>query len=911
MVGAREVLPAAPCSHIRQAGRSVRPLSPFFALFILPVHFNKRTTGFPIYFGPFLFISVRFNVPEGKGADIASVKVLLNGAETEFEADLERTADYKGFLAPYGAHSKFLPFSITLPASGVNRVSVVTAPNAAGISGRAEFEVVFKKTFDAPGGQPVQTIAYDVLLPASFSPTAKETISLALPGLPSSDALEETANDSRTFVSIATGAIVVVSPTFQPTVQVDNLPCVISIPSLVTGGGSTERPAPCVETGANTLRFAYRLDIPAQSRGASYEWTLASVDMGQEAYQGLTRPVTFSGRYYGASETSSLKWQGETFPFSPAVGSGEIYASTSVGKPLIGFFVPKENEAVPDSREFIYYDHTSQTLKRIPIAATVTDLPYQLKIGEFTTGDIKLPVCGWQLLDLDLQPSEGLLPVSIESLIDLADGDTTVEIPDESQGIIEISGRKPGEVVVMFSPEETDDRFDLTVPGEQPKITLRTRNAALVAAGDSRYRSQEKLVIYSSAGEDGPTTLTDAQWQALKALGYLAVHNAAPVIASTEDLAWAMKQFGSPHPPEDLPMGTSGVTDPRKAQFYRFEGYQDHHVFNQYDMNPPKKARWTAIFGKDFDVDEFTVPVNTKYHQKTSKRITDEWEAFLSDSFDGSHQLKPGVDIQQLRRDTLNKMREINGRWGIDTSRLRPYPQIIKNGIDNARPALCNRLIANKGRLGCSLDKLKVIDEMAFGPLLKGANAARNQWWKDTIKKVFKREGKKGIGKVVPILSAAMTVSSVASASIDVNQHGWEEAAAQAVNEQLGLDDIELAREAIRQQFNTGLIAGGTPKPVLTLPNGQVLGMNERTYRCSWGTTGTVHTVDPYVISQIKVFPDGSSKVAATMEVPPFETIIETSPNFVIRDYWPKIGDPSSLYLQAKARAMANTGGNP
>lgn len=47
------------------------------------------------------------------------------------------------------------------------------------------------------------------------------------------------------------------------------------------------------------------------------------------------------------------------------------------------------------------------------------------------------------------------------------------------------------------------------------------------------------------------------------------------------------------------------------------------------------------------------------------------------------------------------------------------------------------------------------------------------------------------------------------------------------------------------------------------------------------------------------------------MEEPPFESIIEENPDFIVRDYWPKIGDSSQLYLQARARAMANSNGNP
>lgn len=82
--------------------------------------------------------------------------------------------------------------------------------------------------------------------------------------------------------------------------------------------------------------------------------------------------------------------------------------------------------------------------------------------------------------------------------------------------------------------------------------------------------------------------------------------------------------------------------------------------------------------------------------------------------------------------------------------------------------------------------------------------------------------------------------------------------------------------------------------------------MNERTYRCYRDSTGRIYKVVPYVISEIKLFPEGTSKVAAVMEVPPFEPWIEENPDFVVRDYWPKIGDSWQLYLDAKARAMAN-----
>ena len=858
-----------------------------------------------------VFDAIMGSVPPGGGADIPTVTVFLNGAETDVQGTLTRSLWYRSDYAPYGPRAEIEPFAVTMPASGVNRVAIVTAPNAAGLKGRAEFEVVFEKTFGTAAVNQLVTVARDLILPAQLTTTSKETIQLCQPGQAPTDDLVETEDNSRYFVSALTGASVVLAQHFQSSPAVDSLRCSVFMPGEDTRGAGASGNVICAETGMNTRRFSYSRTSAASSGSAGYTWTNPTVRMDERGYVGMAHPIVFPHLGYGAETDVTLKWLGRDFPITLGGFYSRKYASTATGKPLVGFLVRKDNENDPPSREFIYYDHSSSSLRRETIAATAVDTSYRIDVAGHTTEEIKVPIDGWRLLNQQLEeiPLDGLLPMSIESLIDLVEGDTSVIIPDDAKAIIEVSGRLAGDVLRVFSPEEPDDRFDMTIPGETPRITLAPRTDALTDAGDQRFRSDKILLIYSTGG-DSPDRLTDAQWEALKTMGYLAVHNASPVIADTKDLAWAMKEFGPPHPPDNLPMGLSGVTDTRKAQFYKFEGYEDHHVFNQWSRNDTKRNRWIQILGKDFDVDEFTVPVKKGYHRKVTHQITAAWEAFLDQSFDASHQLKPRVDIQQLRRDTLNKMREINSQWGIDTSRLRPYPDIIDNSL-RTRPSLCNRLISNKGRLGCSLDKLKVIDEMAFGPILKGANAARNAWWKDIAKKVFKREGKKGVGKLVPILSTAITVASIASASANVAQVGWEEAVAQEINNQLALDDIELAREAVRQQFNTGVIGGGTPRPVLALANGQIIGMNERTFTCTWSNSGVINDVVPYVISEIKVFPDGTSKIAAKMECPPFENLIEENPDHIIRDYWPKIGDSSQLYLSARARAITNSNGTP
>lgn len=871
-----------------------------------------------------VYDAIMGSVPTGGGADIPTVTAYLNGAETDIQGTLTRSLWYRSDYAPYGPRAEIQPFAVTMPASGVNRVAIVTAPNAAGLKGRAEFEIVFEQTFGTAVVNQAVTVARDLILPAQLTTTTKETIHLSQPGQAPADDLVETEDNSRYFVSAQTGASVVLAPQFQPSSAVDSLPCAIFIPGEDTRGAGTSGSVVCIETGANTRRFSYSKTISASSGSAAYTWTNPTVYMDEQGFVGMAHPIVFPLLEYGAVTDVTLKWLGRDFPITPGGLYSRKYASTAPGKPLVGFLVHKDNENAPPSREFIYYDHSSSSLRREAIGAADVDTSYRIDVGGHTTEEINVPIAGWRLLNQQLEesPLDGFLPMSIESLIDLVEGDTSVIIPDDSKAIIEVSGRLAGDVLRVFSPDETEDRFDLTIPGQAPRITLAPRNDALTAAGDQRFRSDKLMIMYSTGG-DSPDRLTDAQWQALRAMGYLAIHNAAPVIASTKDLAWAMEKFGpvnlplpnpdDPDAPKPPPMGINGVTDTRNAQFYRFKGYQDHHVFNQYSDNKAKRDRWIKIFGDDFNVDEFTVPVKEEYHGKVSRRITEEWEAFLGDSFDENHKLKPGIDAQQLRRDTMDKMREINGRWGIDTSRLREYPEILNPRRLQTRASinLCNRLVSNKGRLGCSLDKLKVIDEMAFGPILKGTNAARNAWWKDTAKKVFKREGKKGVGKLVPILSSAITVASIASASANVTQVGWEEAVAQEINNQLALDDIELAREAVRQQFNTGVIGGGTPRPVLPLANGQIIGMNERTFTCSWSNSGVINDVVPYVITEIKVFPDGTTKVAAKMECPPFEVLIEENPDHIIRDYWPQIGDSGQLYMSARARAITNSNATP
>jgi hypothetical protein len=848
-------------------------------------------------------------VPSGKGADIEGVRVFLNGAETDFEEALHRNSDHVSFWAPYGPSAGIPSFEVTIPASGVNRIRVETTPNVAGKKGYAEFDVVFEKDFAPPVVHPAQAVAVDILIAGAFSDTTKDTIDLALPGQPANDSLEETEVDSGIFVSATTGAVVTLPADFTPTSSEDDFVCRLAIPGIApAGSGGTESSGEilCEETGPTTLRFAYRHTIPAQTESSDFTWELSSVDMLNEGYLGMAHPIAFRTASLGTA--FGFKGQGAEFPILEHAETEAFYASTTEGKPLIGFLVRQDGEEGDGSLEFLYYDHEDESLKRQSLA------DFGLSSSALNLEGIRMPVTNfqrteWRLLDTDGSPSEGLIPVNIEALIDLVEGDSSIEIPEDSQAIIEVSGHPPDSVLCMFSPENPGDRFDMVMPGGEPASEPAERNVTFAAVGGS-YRTIQKLVIYDTGG-NSPSALTDSQWNALKALGYLAVHNADPVIASAKDLEWAMEKFGPPHPPEGITMGVPGVTDPKNAQFYRFDGYQDHHLFNQYEKNPGKRARWNKIFGADFDVDEFTVPVKTKYHSKISKNITREWDDFLAEYFDSSHQLKSGVDIQQLRRTTLDKMRSINAQWGIDTSQMRPYPQILGNSL-TTRPTLCNRLIENPGRLGTSLDRFKMIDEAAFGPLFKGSNVARNAWWKDTAKKAFKRGGKNGVKKVIPILSAAITIAKASAITLQVGQEGWEEAMAQAINEELGLEDIELARSALLKDFSTSLIGGGTSIPALTLPNGQVIGIGERNFHCYFNFSDRVYKVVPYMIHEIKVFPDGTlPKVALRMEDRPFEIWIASNPPFLIRDYWPAIGDSRQLYDDAKIRAKANSNGGP
>ncbi len=165
------------------------------------------------------------------------------------------------------------------------------------------------------------------------------------------------------------------------------------------------------------------------------------------------------------------------------------------------------------------------------------------------------------------------------------------------------------------------------------------------------------------------------------------------------------------------------------------------------------------------------------------------------------------------------------------------------------------------------------------------------------------RVGRSKAVKLLPVAALALTAKTAASMVIDYSQLGWEETLAQALNEELALDDIELAREFVRAQISGSYIAGGTPRLSIPLNSSQNLPLFARFYRVRF-SGGNVASVWAYSVVEIKVFPDGKRTVAVMREDSPDDIEYLDNPKWWVDDYWPAVGDDAALFDAALRNAM-------
>jgi hypothetical protein len=848
--------------------------------------------------------AIMSTMPAGKGADITRVRTYVNGEPSENEVAVVRESTEEAFWAPYGCKGKFQNLEVSFPASGIQRLTVETEANAAGIHGKVDVEVVFERQFLPVIPIQGQSKTYELELPASLSDQMVDLVQCTDPITTLSLSLTETDADSRLFVS-ADGTVQLWLSQYELTSNADDLDCVLMAPGLPAAGGSLSSDTTCQETTPTSLRFAYTVTTANSQMSGGFTDTLESVKIVDNDYPASGFPFALRARG-DLGEDAQARWLGQDFPLDKPENSEASYVSTAIDKPLIGFLVSTIDEANSGGLEFLYYDEDTAQLKRVSRDINLSQESLSLKTaaeGGVQSEPLDLPLRHLRLLDPDGAPSGGYIPVNIDALIAISEGNTFVEISEDSQMILEVSGGRPGEIVRVFSDEVPDDEFELIVPGEEPAEAPGPRSATLVTVGEGVYRTEQKVVVYSTAPED-PQQLTDAQWQTLKAMGFLAVHNDNPVVRM------ALNDLVPPEgatPPNLIP----GSRDPKD---YRFPGCADHHVINVYHGNKPKAKKWKnmliAMFGDDFDPDAFTIPLKKSVHDTRQYLSTDVWDKFIVEiepNFDADGKLIGSVNaetVADMRANTLLNMKKslgaMVGSENVDAcmGRMRIWPTVLRGS------PLKEAFLKEGYKMGSSANRFSKFCMIAGKGLQDASKLAS---LKNLSKSVLKSAMKHGAKVVLlSLLSIVTKTYAIVDTGIDITQYGWQEALAIRINQELDLNDMDLARQVVAQTMTTDTIPGGTRAEALTLRNGQVVRQNDFTFRCYWDPQGRITHVDTFIVTEIKAnFSNGDRPRLALKRLDSTDyTIVIDDPPWVIQDWWPHKGASAFSYHEAQWRAM-------
>jgi hypothetical protein len=366
---------------------------------------------------------------------------------------------------------------------------------------------------------------------------------------------------------------------------------------------------------------------------------------------------------------------------------------------------------------------------------------------------------------------------------------------------------------------------------------------------------------------------------------------------------------------------TPFLNPPKDAAAFRHKGFTDHHAMNVYHDNPAKSKKWRgmlkSMFGADFDPDEFTIPVHDKLHKKSQHLATQVWDNLIQGQdginglFDVDGKLLPGVTTEQvadLRFRTWTAMDDsINAMSGtklkVDRGRMRIWPAVLRNQNGVPHP-LREKFLQGGWRMGSSASRYMELDKIVTAGVIDTEKLARLKGMrKALIKSVFK-----GGMKTVAVSLACSILKGYAAAEMVYGTlvNGWQETLAQKLNDELGLEDIELARQVVSTSFTTDLIPGGTRVVQHQLANGNLIVEGDLTFKCYWGSSTTINAIDHFVITEMKKFPEGTFKVAIVRRTPPHDHEIIDAPPWFIRGWYPHVGAKVSDYWDAVSKAERN-----
>lgn len=668
-----------------------------------------------------VYDAIADNVPQGKGADIQHLKIYVNGEEQPETTSITRETD--GEATEWRQHpykGKIQPITVSFAAQGVVTVRVETSPNLAGQTGYDEIQFQFDK--QATGGVPQGggTLNYHIKLNGAFSETNIDTIEVKNNVSSSYVLLTETEANSMVFSSGQGPLKVIINQTPNITSQVDNLSCAVldagaGALGFSTGGSG----ATCIETAGNSLEFEYSQLVSPIRVGINYSYSLAEVINVELPRTGGNHPFTWRFASMGDPEEFKTKLSNSTF--ETISQDGWFLPKSSDDKNIIAYLIRNAEETNP-SLKILYYDATNENLIQKTITNPQDDLLLKIIIAEEEYDSIQLRAGELEWRTPNGQPVEDLFFLPAQTLVDYINGDTTIQIEDDSSQILRVTAiSEDNPRVWVKSADVPSDYFELFKEASEGG-----KKASLNSIEGDIYESEDKIVVYEPSPD--VFTLSESQWLALKAKGYLAVHNldaeALQIIANV-----ALDD------------------DPREVK-------QDHHLFNQWQSKgtPDRyKKFWGKIFDPGtFDVHDFTVQVSARRHARFSNACTDAWKTFINSVTDSNGDLLPNVKKEDVRRAAIDKAFELADQFDVPLEKVRRYPAKATNRVPPA--------------LGSKLDDLFKLDSGNSPVRWDDPDDIRSARWKRYAKKATTRYGK-NFARSLPFFGWAMTAWTVASAA--------------------------------------------------------------------------------------------------------------------------------------------------
>lgn len=683
-------------------------------------------------------------------------KIILSGATLSAPEELTES----------GPNTKFF-------AGSTHRVSLAASPvngqplNATifwndGLGGGGSFT----RPFASAGGLFSTTLTsaelnqtvYEIQLPLAFATTRLDTIKFREDS-GAQTTLTETTLTSRIFQGTDTsGVFRKVTFPVNPAFTTAQNKFLATFPLGVTNFGvSYASDVEFVETGAATNIYRYTYNKSASGPGYTVSHSFDSVTHSEPDWTSADSPITV--RFAGAKDNSWLKARIGDAPALKKIqdGSGYIQVGPQKDDTLVGHLFRADV-----GMEFIYWDYAG-TLQRIPFDAFSTSIKFPLvrASDQQVLDDGKTKTAFIDLLTDDDQHDHSLTPVPIDILLDSLTTGRPLELPPTSKGKLRVTGLPKKGSVTIKSSEVPTDFFSLAAEEADPEAV---RKGTLRPQANGTYDIAERIVVYSPT--DVAETLTDAQWNQLKAKGYLAVHNASPLAVVN---------------PYDVKNQSDGKKKDSRGNVakYRYPGTQDHHIFQifrsgsyerylsylygtsdlNFEFGIPALETAVETVAASVIKDLLTIPVEYKFHggegpENVNPILNREWKAFLDQNL-----IEVGftLSVERFRQLTVAKMFELNSRPGYDLSLLRTHSKNLRK-----LPAKLSQILRTPGSTIAYLYHLDSIG--------RDASILLTVRWTSLFGKLAVRLGPAQMGVLVkkwPPLRYALIAMAVAKAAGD------------------------------------------------------------------------------------------------------------------------------------------------